>query len=409
MIERADEMSEAALVLEPPPEGVTREAWRVLRLAVFAQVGFSLIDQGVPTLTGFVKDDLGVSAGAAGLVVSTFAFGKIFGSYAAGELADRIGERRVLLVGGLVTGGLLGAAMASPTLLLVVGLGLAGVASAAATPAGGRLVLTAFPPNRRGLALGIRQTGVPVAGLLAAAMLPWIAHTASWRWAIACGGALTALFVLPLTRMPSEARTVDRVERGTAPSPARDRNVRLLTLWGCFVVTGQFATLAFLALDLHRGAHLSLPEGSLLVAVAQAAGIAGRISWGAISDRVLHRGRKPLMLTLTAVGLSAALLLFAVPRSAPVWVFVVVAALAGYALIGYQGLWITMVAEAAGPERVGAATGFAVTFVVAAVAVTPPFFGFVADQAGTYRAIWGVLACVLALSFIPALLVRESS
>ena len=77
------------------------------------------------------------------------------------------------------------------------------------------------------------------------------------------------------------------------------------------------------------------------------------------------------------------------------------------ALIGYQGLWVTMIAEAAGPERVGAATGFAVTFIVATLAASPPLYGLVADLAGTYRAIWAVLACVLACSFVPALLVRE--
>jgi len=65
------------------------------------------------------------------------------------------------------------------------------------------------------------------------------------------------------------------------------------------------------------------------------------------------------------------------------------------------------VAEVAGPVRVGAATGFAVTFVGLAIALSPPFYGLVADIAGTYRAIWAVLSVVLAVAFIPALLIRE--
>ena len=165
--------------------------------------------------------------------------------------------------------------------------------------------------------------------------------------------------------------------------------------------------LAFFALDLHRGAHLSLASASLLLVVVQATGIIGRVLWGAVSDRAISHGRKPLLLILTAAGLLAAVVLFLTPRSAPVAVLVAVAALAGLALVGYQGLWITMVAEAAGPERVGAATGFAVTFVVASIAVTPPLFGLVADAAGTYRAVWAALSVVLAFAFVPALLVRE--
>src|SRR5262249_26790607 len=96
-----------------------------------------------------------------------------------------------------------------------------------------------------------------------------------------------------------------------------------------------------------------------------------------------------------------------VPRSASVGVLALVAAIAGFALIGFQGLMITMLVEAAGAERAGAATGFAVTFTSIAVAASPPFYGLVADTAGTYRAVWAALACVLVVALIPASLVRE--
>jgi MFS family permease len=386
----------------------TRAAWNVLAVAVVAQVGYSVLEQGIPLLTGFIKDDLRISAFAAGLAVSSFMFGKIFGSYAAGVAADRLGERRVLVAGGVATAVLVVVSMLAPVPFVFVLLVVAGLASASATPAGGRLVLLAFPPNRRGLALGIRQTAIPVGGLIAAAALPWIAHARGWRWAFVAAGIGTAVAVIPLALSrvgDAPARPAGRVV--ATPSPARDRNLRLLTTWGCLLVTGQFATLAFMALDFHRRAHLSLASASLLVGVAQAVGIAGRIGWGAASDRILSHGRKPLLLVLTGTALLSALVLLATPRSAPVGVLVAASALAGLALIGYQGLWVTMIAEAAGPHRVGAATGFAVTFVVASVAVTPPLYGLVADVFGTYRAVWGALSIVLALAFIPALLVEE--
>jgi MFS family permease len=74
--------------------------WRVLGLALAAQCGFSLLDQSLPALTGYVKADLGLSARTAGLAVSALAFGRIFGAYTAGVAADRLGERRVLVLGG---------------------------------------------------------------------------------------------------------------------------------------------------------------------------------------------------------------------------------------------------------------------------------------------------------------------
>ncbi|MDX6438026.1 MAG: hypothetical protein QOF45_609 [Gaiellaceae bacterium] len=401
-------MADVAEPLEHPAAShVPRRAWHVLGVAVIAQFGFSIIEQGMPTLTGFIKEDFGISAAAAGLLVSSLAFGKILGSYAAGLIADRMGERLVLVGGGLATGVLLAVAMASPLPVLLALLFLAGIASAGATPAGGRLVLLAFPRNRRGLALGIRQTGVPIGGVVGALLLPWIAHTAGWRWSLAVAGMILAVAVLPLAHSKAGGRVRELIEPAPHLWPGTDRNIRLLTLWACLLVTGQFSVLAFLALDLHESAHLSLPAASLLVAVAQGAGVAGRVLWGVFSDRAVAHGRKPQLLALTAVGLLAVLLLLAVPRSVPTAVLVAVAALVGFALMGFQGLWITVLAETAGPDRVGAATGLAVTFVIASAALAPPLYGLAADVAGTYRAVWAVLAVVLAAAFIPAVLLQE--
>jgi len=114
-----------------------------------------------------------------------------------------------------------------------------------------------------------------------------------------------------------------------------------------------------------------------------------------------------MLLVLTGTGLLAALALVAVPRTAPFGALMAVAALAGASVVGFQGLWITMLAELAPAGRVGATTGFAITFTVTAVKLTPPVLGLVADLAGTYRAIWVVLSGLLALAFIPAVLVHE--
>lgn len=382
--------------------------WSILAVAVVAQVGVSVIDQGIPTLTGFIKSDLDLSAFEAGLVVSSFAAGRIFGSYGAGLAADRIGERTVLATGALAAAGFVFAASLASLPLFAILLLLAGAAGAASTPAGGRLVLLAFPPDRHGLALGIRQTGIPLGGLVAAAILPWVAHVAGWRWSLVVAAGLTCLAVVPLLRggLRRTAEPLATTARHEKRAPL-NRTIRLLTVWGCLVVTGQYAVVAFLALAVHGGSTLTLAQASLLVAAANVGGIAGRVAWGAASDRLLARGRKPLLLAVNLGGVTGALLLWAVPPSAPVVVLVAVAVLAGLTLIGYQGLWVTMVAEAAGPERVGAATGFAITFVGLAIALSPPLYGLVADLAGTYRAIWLVLSGVVALALIPASLIEE--
>jgi MFS family permease len=381
----------------------------VLGVAVAAQTGMSVVDQGLPTLTGFIKADLGLSAAVAGIAVSGLSFGRILGSYAAGLAADRLGERRVLAAGILTAASLVAIAAAVPSPYCFVLLPLAGMAGAASTPAGGRLVLLAFPRSRHGLALGIRQTGIPAGGLIAAAALPWIAERDGWRWSIAIAAGIAAVAVIPLLRLPADPARAPRLPKADRRSPIRDRNIVLLSVWSCLVVSGQYAVVAFLALDFHQRMGLSLAAGSLLVALANASGIVGRIAWGAVSDRAVSRGRKPLLVVLTLACFVSALALFAVPDGAPRALLVIVAIVAGLSLIGYQGLWVTMVAEAAGPNRVGAATGFAITVVTVSIALSPPFYGLVADLAGTYRAIWAALAVVQAVALIPALLVREAA
>ena len=175
-------------------------------------------------------------------------------------------------------------------MLLIV----AGAARAASTPAGGRLVLLAFPRHRRGFALGLRQTGVPFGGLIAAALLPWLAHLYGWRWSLAAAAGIAAVAVLPLAVARKERAASEELPAPRRPvSLLRDRTVRLLTIWGCLLISGQYALVAFLALDLHKGAGLALVSASVLVAVAQAFGVIGRRRRGLVEVRHRKPPRRP--------------------------------------------------------------------------------------------------------------------
>lgn len=220
--------------------------------------------------------------------------------------------------------------------------------------------MVAFPPHRRGLALGIRRAAVPAGGLIGAAVLPLVAELAGWRWSLVTAGAAAAVGVVPLMAFERRWRDLGiTVEPSVARGSALNRDVVLLTLWGGVFVSGQYALLAFLALDLQQRAGLALAPGSLLAAVAQGGGLGGRIGWGVLSDRLLGHGRKPLLLVLTGVALGSALLLAVLPDEASLAALVFTAALAGVGLVGCQGLWVTLIAESAEPSRIGASIGAA--------------------------------------------------
>ncbi len=400
----------------PPAAGRTPSPRRALTAALVAQVAVSVSEQGLPVLTGFIKRDLALSAAVAGVLVGAVPAGKAIGSYAAGAAVDRVGERRVLALGAMLFGVLVLVATAAPFAALLALLVIGGLFAATATPAGGKLVLLSFPVTRRGVAMGVRQTGIPLGGLAAALLLPWLAGAWGWRTGLVAAGVVTiagGAAALAMAGMEPRAR---RRGRGEPRRPrergrfSRDRDMRLLTLWGCMMVGGQYVLIAFLPLHVHEGGGISLAAAALwLVSIAQIGGVLGRIGWGAVSDRLLGGRRRPLLAVISAIGAAGFLALALLPADASVAVFAVAGLLGGISVIGWQGMFITSLAEMAGPMRAGAATGFALTFVSVGIAAAPPLFGLIADLAGSYEAMWLALAIVVTLSLVPALLVREPS
>ncbi len=167
--------------------------WRALGAALSAQTAVSLCEQGIPTVIGFIKHDLALSAGAAGALLADIPTGRILGSYAAGRAVDRVGERRILVSGAMAVGTLVVLAALTPLAWLILLFLMIGAFAGTATPAGAKMVLQSFPERSRGLAMGIRQAGVPLGGLLAAVALPWLAGAWNWRASLVAAGILTLI------------------------------------------------------------------------------------------------------------------------------------------------------------------------------------------------------------------------
>lgn len=388
--------------------------WIGLIAATTAQTAVSVSEQGVPTLTAFVKQDLALSAAAAGALVAAIPAGKVLGSYLAGRAVDSIGERLVLVVGATAMGVVIMLSALAPIAGLAALLLGAGFFAATPTPAGGKLVLLAFPSHRRGLAMGIRQTGIPLGGLVAALALPALAGFWGWRTGLFAAGVLTIAGAgAALVVGGVETRAQRRAETAAArsgPSQRRlmvDRDILLLTAWGTLLVGGQYVLIAFLPVYLHEGGQISLTAATLFVAIAQVGAIVGRLLWGVMSDRLFGARRRPLLILITAVGIVSFVILSLLPPESPLALFALAAFLGGLSVVGWQGIFIMSIGEIAGPLRAGTATGFSLTFIAVGITVSPPLYGLLADSTGGFQAVWVALAIVVALALVPAVLVRE--
>ena len=125
----------------------------------------------------------------AGLFSAMPSIGMVFTLIAWGYAVDRLGERVVLALGSALTAAAAFAAAASESLVLTGAfLLLGGMAAASSNSASGRLVVGWFTPERRGLAMGIRQTAQPLGIALGALAIPELAERSPRGFDVAGSG-----------------------------------------------------------------------------------------------------------------------------------------------------------------------------------------------------------------------------
>jgi sugar phosphate permease len=286
---------------------------------------------------------------------------------------------------------------------------LFGAAYAASTPAGGRAILAWFDRDR-GIAMGIRQTGVPVGGLLGALTLPLVAHVAGLRGAFAYAAAITLITtliaVLPYREVPdtrvggSSLRSVARGMRTLAQDP-RLIGVTLT----CMILSGIQQTMnAFVTVTGVTLVGTSPAVAALAFACAQGAAIAGRLGWGFVSDRLLKGERLVPFAIICLLAALAAAALSSLQAGGVVPLFAAAIVL-GFTGAGWNGLMAAALAEVGGAERAASALGLALTAIFLSSAITPTVFGATADHTSLRVAWLGIVAFALA-GVVPVLWLR---
>jgi len=133
-----------------------------------------------------IRDDLG--GGLAGQQWVANAYLLTLGSLilVAGSLGDLYGERRVFAIGVGGFGAVSVVCAAAPTIeVLIAGRALQGVFGALLTPSALAVIISAFPPDERGAAIGSWTAWSGIAMVIGPLAGGWLVDTASWRWIFA--------------------------------------------------------------------------------------------------------------------------------------------------------------------------------------------------------------------------------
>ena len=369
---------------------MARYRWTILALGTGAQTAYSAVFLGIPVLAPALQNEYDLDLTQVGLAIAAANAGSVFTLLAWGLLADRVGERVVLAAGLAGCGaGLLVAAFAPSFGVLVVALALGGASGASVNAASGRAVMSWFGQEERGFALGIRQTALPIGGLLAALLLPPIEAAGGLRAglvALAVGCLVAALAgASGLREAPNEEGELTDIGH-----PVRDPRMWQLSVGSALVLAAQISILSFLILFLHGERGLSTAEAAGVFALIQALGAVARIVTGRWSDRLKARIAP---LRRLALGLSVSLATAAVLLTAPLPILIPVFVAAGALSLSWNGLSFTAAAELAGRRRAGAALGFQQTALAITSAAAPPAFAAVVE-AGSWSLAYGLAAAM---------------
>jgi len=356
-----------------------------------------------PVFAGVAAPDFGVGANHIGVFTAVVYAAASVSAGMAGGPVRRHGAIRVSQA-GLVIGGAGIALLATASVWLgLIGAALIGVGYGPMTPASSHILIRQAPPARRALIFSIKQTGVPLGGVLAGMLVPPLTLGFGWRGAalaVALASVALALACEPLHRS---------LDDDADPTAAADSHL----LAAIRLVLGPgglrrlaLASLAFSAMQLCLGAFivtfLSGPVGmdlvaaGLIMAVAQGAGVFGRVAWGWLSDRVVSPRRALCLLGLAIGGTGATLAL--VTSGWPVALVCVVAAALGAVALGWNGVFLAEVARVAPAGQAGMATGGALAFTFLGALAGPPIFGALVDVSGSYRIAFAAAAAAAALA-----------
>ncbi|HLY93363.1 MAG TPA: MFS transporter [Gaiellaceae bacterium] len=372
--------------------------WVILAAGTLAQSSFAAASVGLPALGPALRSHYELSLGRTGVVLAAIGIGMLFTLLPWGLLADRFEERWVIATGlsgaGVVL--VLGATTTSFVSLTLALIG-AGALGASVNAASGRAIMSWFGARELGLALGIRQTAIPIGGALGAGLLPVLASAGGTRLAFFFlgGSCITGALVAAAFIRPGRARVPELTD---VTRPLREPRLWLLGAGTGLYLTAQIGITGFVVLFLHEHRHVSIHAAAALLAGINVVAIAARIGSGQISD---HLGTRLRPLRAIGIALAVATAAVAVLVDGPLAALIPAFAIAGVLSMSWNGLAFAAAAEAAGAARTGAALGFQQTLLGVVVAGFAPVFavivGFASWRIAFVLAALGPLLGVLAL------------
>jgi len=374
--------------------------WLSTAITLAVQALASLVVFTPPVLAPVAEAEVGMAASAVGIATALIYVSSTLGALLSGGAIGRLGPMRmsqmslVLAAAGI-------ALMASANVALVAaGALVIGLGYGTVTPSSSAILAERVPSHLRAFIFSLKQTGVPIGGAIAGALVPALTLAFGWKAAALTTSAMClvlAMAIQPWQRaVDAGSRAPDARGRlglaGTLHLVLSHRPLRQMAT-ASFTYSGmQMCLGSFLVVFLHDRVGFGVGAAGAALSTAMMAGIAGRIIWGVAADRWL----KPRVL-LALLGGAMSLAAFAMATVTPGWplaaVFLV-SFLYGATAVGWNGVYIAEVARIAPPGQAAAATGASLAMTYSGVVVLPLLFWAIVHASASYPAAFVAIGCL---------------
>ena len=328
--------------------------------------------------------EFGLALAQVGLLRSVYSGAMAALQVPAGLLAERLGERSLLILGtAIAAGAFLLAGWSGGYLALMACLALGGLGASVQHPLSSALTARAFAGMRLRTALSTYNFSGDVGKMLFPAVTAWLVSAWQWRAASECVGLVgLAVAALLLVLVPKAAAvgkakiSCGDVKESAAVLPAEvaQRGFVSLSLIGVLDSATRMGFLTLLPFVL-SGKGASLPTIGTALTLVFAGGATGKFVCGVLAARVGVLRTVILTEGGTALGIVALLPL-------PLAATFVLLPLIGVALNGTSSVLYGTVAELAPAERRARAFAIFYTCTIGAGAISPWLYGWVSDGIG---------------------------
>jgi MFS family permease len=372
--------------------------WMTLAITLAVQAMVSMALLTLPVMAPVVAAALGVSAALVGVYVALVYAGAMAASLAAGAAVARFGAIRVSQVGLVLCAAGLALCAVPYTAASAVGAVLIGLGYGPITPSSSHLLSQSTPAHRMSLVFSVKQTGVPLGGMLAGALVPSLMLLLGWQGALLASAAanlLCALIAQPLrTELDADRRADQPMKLGNLAQPIRlvlgHPALKMLAACSFVFSIAQLSLTTYLVTYLNEGLAYGLVAAGLALSLAQLGGVVGRILWGWVADRGM--GARRMLALLAAVMALSSVATALLSPALPQWLVLAVLVVFGASAVGWNGIYLAEVARQAPPGLAGVATGGTLAFTFFGVVLGPPVFGALSALFQSYRAGYLALA-----------------